>query len=281
MPAPTLLRQDHELRELLNRDGYTVVENLLSPAEVAHLLNVFHSLDCPSHHGAWSASIFSADLEYRATVNRAIKDVLAPRAAPLMPDHRMFFCNFLVKEPEKTGSGVVQIHQDPTFVDETRYETIGLWVPLVDTDETNGIAVLPGSHRWNDGPRSFGGWSPYLNVSEKLLEYARPVPIRAGGALVFSQKLFHGSRANRSRKTRMTAAALLAPNDAPLRCYHANPALPQKLEVFEVDEAFYTRYPYATRPEGVPRIAVVDRSYDPIGPEQLAAARKGQHVMRK
>jgi hypothetical protein len=114
-----------------------------------------------------------------------------------------------------------------------------------------------------------------------LLADAQPISIRAGGALVFSQKLFHGSPANRSRTTRVTAAALLVSKEAPLRCYHANPALPRKLEVFEVDDSFYTRYPYATRPAGVPRIALVDRSYNLIGPEQLAASREREHVMRE
>jgi len=254
-----------QLPERLDRDGYAVVENFLTESEVGHLLHVFESLDCPTHHGAWSASMFSSDLAYRAAVDRAIKDVLAPRAEPLLPGYRFCFCNFLVKEPQQVDDGIVQIHQDPTFVDEHLFSTLGLWIPLVDTDATNGgISVLPGSHRWNDGPRSFGGWSPYLDLSATLLEQAQPVPMTAGSALVFSQKLFHGSRANRSRTTRVTAAALLASNDAPLRCYHANPSLPQKLEVFEVDDLFYTRYPYATRPEGVPRIAVVDRTFDPI-----------------
>ena len=261
-----------ELEDRIARDGYAVVEDFITAAEIGRLVDAFRSLDCPTHHGAWSASMFSPDLDYRAAVDRAITEVLAPRAAPLLPKFRFCFCNFLVKEPQQAEGGVVQIHQDPTFVDEARFASIGLWVPLVDTDATNGgIAVLPGSHRWNNGPRSYGGWSPYLDLSARLLERARPVPIRAGSALVFSQKLFHGSPANRGGATRITAAALLVSNDAPLRCYHANPALPQKLEVFEVDDRFYTRYAYLTRPEGVPRIAVVDRSYQPIDPRQLAA----------
>jgi ectoine hydroxylase-related dioxygenase (phytanoyl-CoA dioxygenase family) len=271
-----------DLRDRLARDGYAVVENFITPAEVDHLLHVFNSLDCPTHHGAWTASVYSADLAYRATVHRAITEVLTPHAAPLLPEYRFCFCNFLVKEPQRADDGVVQIHQDPTFVDEERFASVGLWVPLVDTDMTNGgIAVLPGSHRWNDGPRSFGGWSPYLNLLPMLLEHAQPVPMRAGSALVFSQKLFHGSRANRSGATRISAAALLVSKEAPLRCYYANPELPQKLEVFEVDDDFYPRYPYATRPVGVPRIAVVDRAFDRIEPAQLIASREREHVMRE
>jgi Phytanoyl-CoA dioxygenase (PhyH) len=270
-----------DLNDRLARDGYAVVENFITPAEIEQLLDVFRSLDCPTHHGGWSASMFSSDLAYRAAVDRAIKEVLTPRAAAILPGYRLCFCNFLIKEPQQGDGGVVQIHQDPTFVDEERYDTVGLWVPLVDTDVMNGaISVLPGSHRWNNGPRGFGGCpSPYLDLLPSFVEHAQPLPMKAGAALVFSQKLFHGSPANRGRTTRITAAVLLAPNEAPLRCYHANPALPGKLEVFAVDDLFYTRYPYATRPVGVPRIAVVDHRHDRIGRDQLAALREREHVM--
>jgi len=153
----------------------------------------------------------------------------------------------------------------------------------VDTDATNGaIAVIPGSHRWNRGPRNFGVRpSPYLALSPVFFKYAQPLPMKAGSALVFSQKLFHGSPANRGRTTRVTAAVLMAQNEAPLRCYYANPAMPEQIEVFEVDDVFYTRYPYGTRPEGVSRIAVVDHWHDPVSPEQLTASREHEHVMRE
>lgn len=273
---------DRGLAERLHRDGYAVVEDLLTPADVERLLEIFRSLDCPAQHGEWSASMFSSDPGYRVAVDRAISDVLVARAATLLPGYRSRTCNFLVKEPQVTAGGVVQIHQDPTFVDEERYWSLGIWAPLVDTDESNGgIAVLPGSHRWNDGPRSFGGWSPYASMTARMLQEALPVRIRAGSALVFSQKLFHGSPPNRSRATRVSAASLLVSEGAPLRCYYANPALPQHLEVFEVDDAFYTRYAYATRPEGVPRLALVDRFFTPIGEEQLAASRRRDDVVRQ
>jgi ectoine hydroxylase-related dioxygenase (phytanoyl-CoA dioxygenase family) len=279
MPAP-LVHPD--LTDRLDRDGYAVVEDFLSAAEVGHLFNVFQSLDSPTHHGGWSASMFSSDLAYRAAVDRAIKAALTAHAAALLPGYRICFCNFLVKEPQREDAGgVVQIHQDPTFVDETRHDSLGLWVPLVDTDAANGgISVLPGSHRLNHGPRTFGGAaSPYLDLLPAFLEHAQPLSIKAGAALVFSQKLFRGSPTNHGGRTRITAAALLAPAEAQLLCYHSNPSLPGKVEVFEVDDVFYNRYIYATRPVGVPRVAVIDHGHDPIRPEQLAA-RERQHVVR-
>lgn len=263
-----------DLQDRLVRDGYTLVENFLAPSEIDYLMKVFRSLDCPSHHGGWTASIYSRDLAYRAEVERVIRSVFTSRAATLLPGYRFTVCNYLIKEPQQNqAAGVVQIHQDPTFVDEERYDSMGIWVPLVDTDATNGaITVLPGSHRWNRGPRSFGGAaSPYLNILPALVEHAQPLPMKAGTAMVFSQKVFHGSPTNMSKATRVSVAALLVQNEAQLRCYYANPKLPGKLEVFAVDDDFYPRYIYATRPEGVPRMAVVDHWHEPVRLEQIAA----------
>lgn len=263
-----------DLQDRLARDGYAVVETFITAEEVGQLLEAFRAHDCAAHHGAWSASMFSSDVEYRAAVNRAIIDVLTPRATLLLPEYRFCICNFLVKEANQPAEGVVQVHQDPSFVDEDQFSSVGVWIPLVDTDMSNGgIAVLPGSHRWNSGPRSFGGWSPYWQLSAQMLEQAQPLQIRAGSALVFSQKLFHGSPTNRSEATRVSAAALLVSKEAPLRCYYADPETPRHLAVFEVDDLFYTRYPYATRPEGVPQVATVERAYEDIVDHLLLAGR--------
>jgi hypothetical protein len=264
------------MMERVASDGYAVVEDFLAPADIAALMAAFRSLDSPVHHRAFGVSMFSSDLTYRAAVDRAIKAAIAPRAAALLPEYRICFCNFLVKEPCDGAAGIVQIHQDPTFVDENRYDSLLLWIPLVDTDAENGaITVLPGSHLWNQGPRSYGGTLfPYLDLMPMLLKHAQIVPMKAGAALAFSQKTFHGSPTNRAQQARITVAALLVPRDAQLRAYHANPALPGKLEVFEIDDAFYSRYPYGTRPEGVPRIEVVDHWHEPIEPEQFSECNK-------
>ena len=44
------------------------------------------------------------------------------------------------------------------------------------------------------------------------------------------------------------------------------------MEVFAVDDHFYTRYGYRTRPEAVPQVGVIDYWYDRIDPARLPAA---------
>lgn len=257
----------------LDRDGYTLVEDFLSPAGVEALLRAFRSLDSPLHRSAFGASILSTDIGYRAAVDRAIKAVLTSEAAPELDGFRLCFANFLVKAPQHTGAGIVPVHQDPSFVDEPRYESVGVWVPLADTSVANGcLSVIRGSHRFNNGPRGSGAPFPYRADAARMLDpYLEPVPMKAGTAMLFSQRLFHASFANRSAAPRVAVGALFIPREAQLRCYYPNPALPDKLEVFDVDDLFYTRYLYGTRPEGVPRAGVIDYWFDPLVPGQVAA----------
>lgn len=250
--------RDNELGAALRHDGYAVVSGFLTPAEVAELTDVFRRCESPLHAQAFGASIQSSDLSYRAAVDRGIAAVLAPRIDELLEGYRFCFSNFLVKEPQRgSGMGEVPLHQDPSFVVESRYESIGLWCPLVDTDEENGcMHVVPGSHVPTE-PRAFGIAHAYRGAEPPRM---RAVPMRAGDGMVFSQKLFHASPPNRSTAKRIAVGALAVPREAQLYCYYVDGASAAKMEVFAVDDAFYTSCPYGTRPAGVPRVGLVERA---------------------
>jgi ectoine hydroxylase-related dioxygenase (phytanoyl-CoA dioxygenase family) len=105
--------------------------------------------------------------------------VFEPRLATLVDGYRICFANFLNKAPQNADVGAVPLHQDPTFVDETLYRTVGLWVPLVDTvPENGGLVVVPGSHRFNRGPRAVGAPFPYRALESSLRRLLRPVPLQ-------------------------------------------------------------------------------------------------------
>ena len=266
---------DPGLVEAFERDGY-VVADFLDGDDVERLLEVFRSFDNPAHAMAFGASILSPDLDYRRDVDAAIKAVFAPKLGRLFRGYRHCFSNFVFKEPQPPGTpphlGIVPLHQDLTVVDESRYQSLGIWCPLVDVDPVNGcLYVVPGSHRLNTGPRGPATRFPYDDLVP-LFEagHLRAVPMRAGQAFVFTQKVFHTSQPNRGERTRVVAGGLFAPEDAQLYCYYQEPAAPQRMTVFEVDDLFYTRYIYGSRPEGVRAVGEIDYYYDVIAPERLA-----------
>jgi hypothetical protein len=242
----------------LERDGYAVLDGFLDPSEIAHLTGVFRSHDSPTHRAPFSASVLSDDVSYRTAVDREIKAVLRDKVDAVFDGYRHCFSNFVVKAPSRR-EGEVPVHQDITFVDETRHLSLGIFAPLVSTNPDNGcLFVAPGSHRLNGGPRGIGTRHPYEGVKLRL----KPVPMKAGSVMIFSQKLFHASRPNRTKVTRVVVGGLFVPREAQLYCYYH--ASPEQLEVYEVDDMFYTRYIYRTRPEGVPRVGVVDYWYERI-----------------
>jgi hypothetical protein len=87
--------------------------------------------------------------------------------------------------------------------------------------------------------------------------------------MIFYQSLFHASAATRGLSARRAAGALAAPNEAQLYCYYSPDVPPQRVEVYAVDDLFYTRYAYGPRPSGVPQVDDVAYWHDPLMPDQL------------
>jgi ectoine hydroxylase-related dioxygenase (phytanoyl-CoA dioxygenase family) len=260
-----------DLDTALERDGYAVMEHFLDDAGVRGLLETFRSHE-PAHRSAFGVTMLTADADGRAAIDQAIKAVFQPRLETLLDGYRICFANFLNKEPQREDVGAVPLHQDPTFVDETRYRTVGLWVPLVDTaPENGGMMAVPGSHRYNKGPRAVGAPFPYRALEATLRPLLRPVPLRAGSAMIFFQSLIHASPPNRGLSARPVAGALMAPRDAQLYCYYCRSAPPRRVEVYEVDDLFYTRYAYGTPPTGVPQVDDIAYWHDSLLPDQLRA----------
>lgn len=266
-PCPRL--RDARLEADLERDGYAVAE-FLTPDEVARAQAVFDSFDTDVHRQAFGSSLQSTDLAYRAAVDRRLKAIFEPHVERTLNDYRVCFANLTVKQA-RNELGEMPYHQDPTFVDETRFQSLGLWCPLVDVDEHNGcLLVVPGSQRLNPGPRGPFTSFPYQDLVPLLrAEYQRPVRMRAGQALIFCQKLFHTSPPNRRPDVRVCATALLAPRGARLRFYHQNPRAPERIEIFDVDDLFYTRHILGATPQE-PRLDVIDYHFAALDAERLA-----------
>jgi Phytanoyl-CoA dioxygenase (PhyH) len=263
-PRPRL--RDPRLEAGLERDGYAVAD-FLTAEEVARAQAVFDSLDTEVHRQAFGSSLQSSDLDYRRTVDRELKRLFAPHVEPAFNGYRLCFANFTLKRP-MNGLGEMPFHQDPTFVDESRFQSLGIWCPLVDVDEENGcLFVVPGSQRLNLGPRGPFTSFPYEALVPLIRErFLQPVRMRAGQALVFCQKLFHTSPPNRGAALRVCATALLAPAGARLRFYDQKG---DRMEVFEVDDLFYTRHVLGAPPRAT-SIGFVDYAFEPLDAARLA-----------
>jgi hypothetical protein len=260
--APLRLN-DVELNQRLSEDGYAVIPEFLGPAEIEALIALFGEQASPLHQLPFASSIRSDDRSYKSTVTVGIGRAFSPAISRHFNGYRYCFAGFLVKAPvpEDGGSeGTVPMHQDIAMVNEAKYQGLGIWVPLMDVDEGNGcLAIVPKSHRWSRKLRWPGSTFAFKDQKAELEQQVVTVPLRAGSAIVYCQKLIHTSAPNSSSATRLVAGALAAPNEAPLVYFHGEGS-DEVLDVYAVDDSFYTAHNYGERPTGVPRVARVKRS---------------------
>ena len=273
-PAPLTARRamfrDAGLQRDYDRAGYAVVP-FLDGAQIERLARRWHELGDAVHTRPFSASIMSADSEYRRAVNDVIGEIFAPLIPRLMVDYRFSFGSFVTKLP---GNAVaLPVHQDPQFVDEPEHESVNVWVPLVDVDGQNGcLRVMPGSHLLNRGPRGTNRGFPYAELAPLIeSEYFVDVPMRAGEACITSHRTFHGSRGNVTPAERIVAAAIAVPAEAEMRYLYEGGAAPKgTIEVFAVDDEFFRAHVFGEPAAGRTPIDRVARRHDPLTPAQLA-----------
>lgn len=220
--------------------------------------------------GGFSTSVEITDEAYRTNVHAWLTRTFADRSSELLVDHDMNLTAVAVKWPGPEGEK--PIHQDWTFADEHRFRAVNIWVPLVDTDSTNGsLAVLPRSHAHLDRLRpapSFptGYHDPLTDVHMDDLEI---VKLRAGQAIAFDLALVHGSPANQTAEPRCVVAANFLPRAASVRFHYCNEGS-WTIDRYAVsDMAFFTRFNFRERPTELPYETEVPFAAATISAEEL------------
>jgi len=262
--------RDEALQRAFECRGYAVVD-LIRADECARLLDFWQSTTGDLEPMSFSNTSMSRDKDYRRRVHERVLAVLGPRIDELLDDYRVCLCSFNVKRPVDER-GVVEWHQDWTFVDESRSQSVGVWCPLIDVDTRNGcLRVVPGSHRLNDHPRAFASNFAYSDLSDCFdREFAQPVQMRAGQALFYCQKLFHSSPPNRTSVPRVAAGALAIPAGAPLLFVTQRRAAGRELLVLRrVPDDFYVDYEYGTQTDCGFEIGTADAICEPLSRERL------------
>jgi hypothetical protein len=232
--------QDAELQATLERDGYAVVQ-MLDDDEVAALRDAYFGLgDAPGDpHMACHSSFHSYDRTYKNNVNTIVRNALDPHLERVFDRQRALPCNFIMKWPG--GMGGFGLHQDLALVDEREHRSVEVWVALEDTNEENGqLWMVPGSHTWLPTLRGIHAFDfPFHKVGRRIIErHARPVPVKAGQAVVFNHAIVHFSFPNKSDKPRLAAITDLIPEEAPHLHYFGDGN--GNVEAFEIDDSFWT-----------------------------------------
>ena len=118
------------------------------------------------------------------------------------------------------AAGAVPWHQDKSYwPDANANPVITVWLPLVDANLENGcLHIMPRTHRqkvlsWHRENYSGTGYTEIDDEHLGTEKQVVPLPIGAGGAIVFNDRCIHMSTPNRSHHVRWSLDLRYQPTD--------------------------------------------------------------------
>ena len=248
--------RDTALQNLFERDGFVIVP-FLEKEHVAQLLSFYDSLEHEKTFG-FHCTIHSQRVDYRRKVSDGINQLFNKLAHQYLEKYKPIFSNFTVKEARPDSE--FDIHLDWTMVDENRYSSVTIWSPLHDITESNSyLWVLKGSHKFGftirGGPGLRLQTAQPLPLTEEDKFDRLIVKLKAGTALIYDHRVFHGSPPNISSQRRIAINYTMIPEET--QSWHYHFLQDDLVEIFEVDPDFYIRHIIGTIPVGVRSLGTI------------------------
>ncbi len=204
-------------------DGYLLVEDAVTPEQLAALRRITHEFLERSREVTESDEVFDLDeghsrAQPRLTriklphkqhavydetlrserITGVLKDLLGPAVA-------LQTSKLNTKAPG--GGAAVEWHQDWAFYPHTHDGLLALGLMLEDVDEANGpLMVVPGSHKGPILSHHAGGvFCGAVDSDDPLFDKERAVTLtgKAGDMTVHHVRTLHGSAPNRSDRPRL------------------------------------------------------------------------------
>lgn len=254
-----------ELDRQLAADGFVVIP-FLDATEVEALKKVYADAHA-DEQVPFYATAHHQDSEFRKKMSNAISAILKPQAERAFLNCDLLGASFIVKAANSESS--LQPHQDWNIVDENKFRSFNVWIPLVDLTEKNGaIEVLPKSHEWVRGYRHSSINCAYREVHDLVWENMKPLYMNAGQALIYDHSLLHASKANNSAENRIAVASGVKPNEAQMYFYWNNHGM---LEQYESNTEFFMTENIFEGPGNLKKVAQFGYDFPVVSAEQFHA----------
>lgn len=238
-----LLKEKISQKEL-EENGYVILD-LLNSEELAALNNLYNQIhlneEPPEFIDNIHMTIWCSNSKYKQTVKTKLENVFSSITTNFFENVRSLNHVFIVKR--KGPKTTFKVHQDWNVVDEAKYQSVNVWVPLHDVDKDGGaLWVIKGSHKINRPVRGAGYLFPdYSTHIAELEKVAVSVKLKAGQAIIFYHSIIHGSPPNLATDYRKAACFTVIPKEAPLCIYFQKDEL-SKLERHEPKDDFMFNY---------------------------------------
>lgn len=233
----------HSLQELFKKQGYVVISSFLKQGIVEELTNIYNKANPKNLDPGFYCTLYNESDEQKKKVSDKVKRVLKSITSDWLIDYNSLVVDYPTKGALTEGD--VAMHQDWVFVDEKKYTSLNIWVPLVDVNRKNGAYyVLKGSNNIEHTIRGSHMPLPCNEVKYKVqYENMTYLPMKAGDAIIYDHRLMHRTPPNTTDKDRIALSLNLIPAEAkPIHYYmHADSG---KVELFEIEYDFFTKYKY-------------------------------------
>ncbi len=211
-----------EQKDFYDANGYLLVEDAVTPPQLARLLDITDRLIDASRAVTESSDVYDLDDGHGPAAPRLTRikiphqrdpyfwDVLRQSAMTevltdlLGPDTNLLTSKLNTKAPG--GGRAVEWHQDWAFYPHTNDHLLAFGLMLEDvTPDSGPLMVIPGSHR---GPvlshHMNGVFAGAIDPDDPLFERHRAVTLtgRAGSMTVHHVRTLHGSAPNLSERAR-------------------------------------------------------------------------------
>ncbi|MCO5249747.1 MAG: phytanoyl-CoA dioxygenase family protein [Chitinophagales bacterium] len=275
---------DYEQEKQFHRDGFVTL-NLLNEVEFNQLtkivdeLNKAHIEYSVEANSEYKLSFFNNDLEFKQRVFRTLSDFFQPIIDKHLKNYKPLIINVFDKEP---GGGEVPMHQNWTFVDETQFTSVSVWIPLIDVSRKNGaLEVVKGSHKVLCQYRSPSLMWVFDELNDILKEkYMEPFELVKGQAAILDDGILHYSSENDTDVTRTTVQLIMIPDDAtPIHYVKKN----DTVDIYEVDTQFFMQYDMKNLPEGYQVIGNEDVQLEKMSEETFVnvVAQNNPSILKK
>lgn len=233
-----------EADEQLATVGYASTP-MLDPAEIDEILRGYRAL-VPDGDEGLVIDFMRPDRGVLEAVAELLEPVWERHLGDLLVDHRVAVATFVTKHPGEAS--LMHLHEEPSFVDERRFRSHALWIPLVDVSPEQGnghLLLLPGSDGLDRGLAGFNTPVQHRPYADALEPHLLPLRSSAGEAVIYGSRTLHASVANRSDAPRPAIAASVVPKEAPL--VHVVATGRRRRRIHQVPDDFYlTVHPFTT-----------------------------------
>jgi len=210
---------------------------------------------------SYHSTFLDNNLEYKQLVKNELTRFFKLFVDDFFDDYKIIQTNIFNKPP---NDGFVCPHQNLTTVDENKYSSFSIWVPLQNTNKENGtLYFLPKSHKKFEKYRNADiFWAP-LSASNKIEDFNMiEENLSLGEVLVFDDSIIHASPKNNSSSDRLVFHCIVIPKEASaIYCNKKD----NNMEIVEVDDDFWHFHTPNSQVKGMKVLEVIQveqKKYD-------------------